>query len=61
MSRRIDPDLLQAIEAEFEFGICLARVLEHCRSIGTPVGSVSIYRFYNIWRESGLIKSRLET
>ena len=60
MPRRIDPDLLRAIEAEFELGIRPARVLEHCRSMGTPVGSASIYRLYDVWRESGSVKSGLE-
>ena len=61
MPRRIDPDLLRAVEAEFELGIRPARVLEHCQSIETPVGSVSIYRLYDAWREFGSVKSGLET
>ena len=60
MPRRIDPDLLRAIEAEFELGIRPARVREHCRDMGTPVSENSIYRLYNAWRESGSVKSGLE-
>ena len=59
MPRRFDKHLLQAIQAEFELGIRPARVLEHCGSIGTPVSKDSIYRLYNLWRESGRVETGL--
>ena len=59
MPGRIDPHLLQAIQAEFEFEIRPARVLNHCRSMGTPVSTDTIYRLYNGWRESGAVSSGL--
>ena len=55
MPRRIDSHLLQAIEAEFEVRIRPARVLDHCRSMGTPVSKNTIYRLYDTWRESGAV------
>ena len=59
MPRRIDDDLLRAIQAEFELGIRPLRILEHCRSMGTPVSQRGIYNLYDTWRESGAVKSGL--